>query len=297
MTPGLRVLLVLIVLASLSAAGWAAAQTAEDWAEAAARGFDGSLIEGHFGVAWRLEEGSEADVRTLLTVAESAFSRISEIVGVDQTPSRRIMLVLAGHAQASDGSWRAPSVDDRGRVILLRYDDGIQSYSQEITHELVHAFRRHSGHWLSGFIEAGFAEVVAMAVDPDDRGFPRYGYPITIVAGHLVSRQEHLPLARIRGDHAELNRRCQLQAYIERASFFDYLTGLASLDALVQFVYRPTEPTDDDYAAFLGGTFTQLAENWEARLVSDYRGVPDAEETANRYRAVPAVASRPICSS
>ena len=206
------------------------------------------------------------------------------------------MLVLAGHGQASDGSWRAPSVDDRGRVILLRYGDSIQSYSQEITHELVHAFRRHSGHWLSGFIEEGFAEVVAMAADPDDNGFPRYGYPLTIVAGHLVARNEHLPLGLIRAQHAELNRRCQLQAYVERASFFEYLTKIASLDALVRFVSGPAEPTNDDYAAFFGGGFTALVDTWEANLFSDYRQIPDAEGTADRYRAVPAVASRPFSS-
>ena len=59
---GLRVLLVLFVLASVSVSDPAGGQTAADWAEAAARGFDGRLIEGHFAVAWRLDEGSDAEV-------------------------------------------------------------------------------------------------------------------------------------------------------------------------------------------------------------------------------------------
>jgi hypothetical protein len=99
-----------------------------------------------------------------------------------RTPTERklrheasIVVILAGHGQAADGSWRAASVDERGRIILLRYAEGLSSYSQELTHELVHAFRRLAGFWLSGFLEEGLAEAVTMRVDPNEVGFPRYG--------------------------------------------------------------------------------------------------------------------------
>jgi hypothetical protein len=291
-----RLALVLVVLGSLAIPHSAAAQTAADRAEAAARGFDGALTTGHFAVFWRSDEATPDDIRQLLPVAETAFERISAIVGPDRTPSQPVVLVLAGHGQAPDGTWRFPNVDERGRVILLRYADGIMSYGQEIAHELVHAFRRHSGYWLSGFLEEGFAEAIAMDVDPDEVGFPRYGYPLTVVAGHLLARDEYLPLSDVRTGHDDIGRRCQLQAYLERASFFDHLKQVGGVDALLRLVYRVGEPTDADYRELFGRPFNELVVGWETALLAEYRQTPDADQTADRFRAEPAIASRPICA-
>ena len=286
---------VALVLGSLAAATSAAAQTDADRAEAAARGFDGALTAGHFAVFWRLREGSADDVRRFLATAEPVFERISAVVGPERTPTEPVVLVLAGHGRAADGMWRAPTVDDRGRVILLRYADGIESYRQELAHELVHAFRRHAGRWLSGFVEEGFAEAIAMEVDPGEVGFPRYGHPLAVIAGDLLARDEYLPLAAVRARHEELNRRCQLQAYLERASFFDYLKRTAGLDALLALVDRPVEPEDVDYEALFGGPFSGLVASWRTWLLAEYQSLPDAEEAARRYRAEPAIEGRPIC--
>ena len=283
-----------LIVVSLASPAVARSQTAADRAEAAARGYDGSLTTGHFAVFWRLQEGTAEEVRQLLRAAEDMFAGISAIVGEERTPTQPILLILAGHGRAEDGTWRAPSVDDQGRVILLRYGDGIASYRQEVTHELVHAFRRHAGYWLSGFLEEGFAEAVAMSVDPDDVGFPRYGYPLTVVAGHLLARDEYLPLSLIRSRHQDLNRRCQLQSYAERASFFDYLTRRADLDALVTLVYRLVEPTDSDYVELFGGSFAELESAWESTLAAEYQDLANADAMAREYRAEPAIANRPM---
>ena len=271
------------------------AQTDADRAEAAARGFDGSLEDGHFAVFWRTEEGSSEQVRELITFAEASYSRLSEIVGNERTPTQRVVLVLAGAGQAPDGRVRFPNVDDKGRVILVRFGPDLSSYRTELTHELVHAFRRHSGHWLSGFLEEGFAEALTMEAEPDDTGFPRYGYPLAIVAGHLLARDEYIPLSAVRDRHEDLNRRCQLQAYIERAAFFDYLKDRGGLAALLELAYRSTEPTDDDYARLFGRPFAELVSEWETALLAAYNAITDADRTADRYRAHPAIAARRLC--
>ena len=276
--PVLRVALSVLVAMSLLVPDRVAAQTDADRAEATARGFDGSLAEGHFAVFWRTREGTVEHVRRILADAEAAFDGISRIVGVERTPTRRIVLILAGPGQAPDGTWRTPNVDDRGRVMLFRYGDDMVSYGAEVAHELVHAFRRHSGDWLSGFVEEGFAEAVAMEVDPDEVGFPRYGNPLVVVAGHLFARSEALPLSQIRARHRELNSRCRLQAYVERAAFFDYLKRTSGIDALVKLVYRSSEPTDADYVDLFGQPFAGLVERWESDLLAAYRNHPRSPE-------------------
>ena len=54
--PVLRVALSVLVAMSLLVPDRVAAQTDADRAEATARGFDGSLAEGHFAVFWRTRE-------------------------------------------------------------------------------------------------------------------------------------------------------------------------------------------------------------------------------------------------
>ena len=295
--PGHRLWLAAVcLLAWLGTPCGVAAQTAADREEAAARGYDGILAAGHFAVAWRLDEASADEIRALLAVAEPLFDRISTIVGPERTPTEPVFLVLAGYGQAADGSWRFPNVDERGRVILFRYGDGVMSYRQEIAHELVHAFRRHAGYWLSGFLEEGFAEAMAMEVDPDEVGFPRYGYPLTVAAGHLLERGEYLPLVDVRARHDEVGRRCQLQAYLERAAFFDYLKRKGGLDALLRLVCRGSAPTDADYVELFGSRFADLVSDWEDTLLSAYRNTQGAAEMAVRFRAEPPIASRPVCA-
>ena len=91
--PVLRVALSVLVAMSLLVPDRVAAQTDADRAEATARGFDGSLAEGHFAVFWRTREGTVEQVRRILADAEAAFDGISRVVGVERTPTRRDPLV------------------------------------------------------------------------------------------------------------------------------------------------------------------------------------------------------------
>jgi hypothetical protein len=285
-----------LLLVSLCAgSGTARAQSEADRAEAIALELDGTLETERFAVFWRTEEASAAQVSELLQTLDDYYAGISAAVGPERTPQRRIVILLDGHGQAPDGTWRFPRVDRTGRVYLYRYSPEFPAYAVEAAHELVHAFRRAAGFWHSGFWEEGFAEAIAMNVDPGDVGFPRYGYPLTVAAGHLLAWDQYVPLADIRSRHRQMGRQCQLQAYLERAAFFDYLVRLEGIHALVELGYEPDNPGDEDYARVYGQSFEELVSDWEIQLLTEYRATPDAEETARRYRAEPAIASRTFC--
>ena len=285
------------LFAGLTGSCIASAQSEGDRAEALAQGLDGSLQTERYALFWRTEEASTADVHELGRVLDAYYDGISALVGPERTPQRRIVVVLGGHGQAPDGTWRFPHVDRAGRVFLYRYSPDFSAYAVEAAHELVHAFRRAAGIWHSGFWEEGFAEAVAMNVDPGDVGFPRYGYPLTVAAGHLLVWNQYVPLQEVRKRHRQIGRRCQLQAYLERAAFFDYLVKLEGIHALVEFAYQPRSPQDEDDARVYGRPFEKLVADWETQLRSEYLATPDADAMARRYRAEPPIDSRPICET
>lgn len=275
--------------------GVAGAQTEADRRLAVEHGLDGQLETDRFAVFWSEDEAFLDQVRDLVQVLDGYHAEITSIVGPERKPDRRIVVLLAGPGQAPDGTWRFPHVDRAGRVFLYRYSPGFGAYAVEAAHELVHAFRRASGLWHSGFWEEGFAETVAMAADPGDVGFPRYGYPLTVTAGHLLAWDEYLPLNEVRTRHRELGRRCQLQSYLERAAFFAYLMELEGIEAIVELAYQRSNPGDDDYVRVYGRPFSELVADWEAKLLSDYQATPGADEMARRYREEPPIAGRPMC--
>jgi hypothetical protein len=180
--------------------------------------------------------------------------------------------------------------------MLYQYSGEFTDHTVEAAHELVHAFRRAAGFWYSGFWEEGFAEAITMAVDPDDVGFPRYGYPLTVTAGHLLAWDEYVPLAEVRSRHRDVGRRCLLQAYLERASFFQYLVDREGLEAFIELSYGPRNPGDDDYLQVYGMSFDDLVADWESTLRSEYEAILDSDEIAQRYRAEPPIRGQPICS-
>ena len=284
-----------LLLTAYLGSGVADAQTEADRRQAVEQGLEGELETSRFTVFWSMDEASVDQVHDLVEVLDAYYAEISSIVGPERTPDRRIVVFLGGSGQAPDGTWRFPHVDRAGRVFLYRYSPGFDAYAVEAAHELVHAFRRASGLWLSGFWEEGFAEAIAMAADPNDVGFPRYGYPLTVTAGHLLAWDEYLPLEEIRTRHRELGSRCQLQSYLERASFFAYLVEQQGLAALVKLSDQRSNPGDDDYVRVYGRPFSELVADWEAKLLSDYQATPGADEMARRYRQEPPIAGRQMC--
>jgi hypothetical protein len=218
-----------------------------------------------------------------------------------------MLMGLAGAANAS-GQIEQDRADARSRgfdgyveterfAVFWRTEEASAEQVRELVPTADAYFERISALGHSGFWEEGFAEAIAMAVDPDDVGFPRYGYPLTVAAGHLLAWDEYIPLAEVRARHREMGRRCQLQAYLERASFFHYLVERRGITSLIELTYGPHSPTEDDFQQVYGKPFDELVTDWETRLLADYRATVEADETARRYRAEPPIRSRPMCAS
>lgn len=258
-------------------------------------GFDGFLETDRFAVAWRTADGSSGEVQSFLEAADVFYERLAEIVGAARTPQDQILIALGGSGLPSGDSPRFPNVDREGRIMLFEYTGDFSDHLVEFPHELVHAFRRKSRVWHSGFWEEGFAEALSMEIYPDDQGFPRYGYPLDVLAGHLIAWNEYIPLSTIRTDHNGVGRSCQVQAYLERASFFRFLVDRRGVDVLVELAYRDREPDDADYDREYGGRFAELVEEWEDTTLQAYSSMRGADEIAREYRDLPPVRSRNFC--
>ena len=271
--------------------GSAAADPAADQEEARARGFDGEIHTDRVTMYWRTSEASADQIAPVLATADALAEKLQTTVGYP--PKQPTTVVLAGHGLSGERR-RFPNVDENGRVIMFRFRDAVASYADELAHELVHAYRRHTGEWTTGFWEEGYAEAIAMLIEPDDIGFPRYGYPLTVAAGHLLERDEWISLVTIRDRHDDIGRQCQLQAYLERASFFHYLTqtyGVARLNALI---YGDGD-VDASFETFYAMDFETAVTNWQDALRKAYDDHPDANAIADRYRAEPPIRGRRIC--
>lgn len=258
-------------------------------------GFDGFLESEHFTVAFRTADGSAEEARSFVEAADVYYERLAELLGPTYTPEDRILIALGGSGLPEGGPPRFPNVDREGRIMLFEYTDDFSDHLVEFPHELVHAFRRHRGFWHSGFWEEGFAEAISMEVYPDDQGFPRYGYPLDVVAGHLFARGEYIPLEMVRADHDGVGRACQLQAYLERASFFRFLVERRSVEVLIELAYAEQEPNDADYEREYGRPFDGLVDEWEEAALEAFSSIEGADELARSYRDHPAIRSRRIC--
>ena len=76
-----------------------------------------------------------------------------------------------------------------------------RGYLGPLGRKVVHAFRRE---WRENrqrrrglawsFVEEGFAELMAMRLEPDAVCFPTYGFPLEVVIGQWLVNQEAPPL-------------------------------------------------------------------------------------------------------
>lgn len=258
-------------------------------------GFDGFMEGERIAVAWRTADGSQDEVREFIERATLYFEALEDVLGPERTPEDPVLVALGGSGRAADGTFRFPNVDREGRILMFEFTGQFADHIVEFPHELVHAFRRKLGYWHSGFWEEGFAEAISMEVYPDDEGFPRYGFPLDVAAGHLLAQGEYIPLADIRDDHSGVGQACQLQAYLERASFFRFLVEERGVASLVELAYGEVTPTDSDYERVYGQPFSELVAAWEAALLEAYSSIPDAEDQARRYRELAPIRSRRIC--
>jgi hypothetical protein len=154
---------------------------------------------------------------------------------------------------------------------------------------------RRLGHAYIVFEEEGYAELIASKVNPDIVGFPRYGYSIDLVAGHLVDRGEDISLQRLRGGNSNFSMRCLLQSYALRASFIAFLERQFGLEQVSKLILSGSPPTQESYEKLFQASFNRLSEEWRADLLRRYQAIPDADSLATQYRTQTPIRVQNIC--
>ena len=209
-------------------------------------------------------------------------------------------MILDGEARQQEGQqegpsrhgYRVPHVDRQGRIHLYRY---FGNYFEALSHEMVHAIRMQTNHWKDGFFEEGFASLIGDALQPAKKGFPLYGFPLTVVAGHWIVSAEDIPLMILKQQHRQLSLKCMAQSYSLRASFFKYLQNQFGDEPLLDLAYDEEPATYQRYEVVFGKPFDMLGAAWRADLLKRFRAFEQGAQLAQKYRANTPVQNWPIC--
>ncbi len=191
----------------------------------------------HFHLVADTYTSSEAEMQALLEQGEAFHAAIAAISPPDLRLDPTIEVQLNGDVRN-----QAPFVDGEGTIHLWRYSPEEGGYGAIFAHEIVHAIAFDSVveagvlEWPDlGSYSEGWAEYAALLVDPGKTGFPLYGFDEDVVAGHWVAHGG-LALAALRAAHSELNKRCELQAYVMRASWFRHVDEVFGREVLLDLV-------------------------------------------------------------
>ena len=221
------------------------------------------------------------------------YSALREMLGHE--PKSKITILLRGPAEQSDGRRGYPHVDSGGRIHLFRFGPTYHSYFSALAHEMVHVFRRHRRPHADWFFEEGFAEFVALRVDPSLRGFPWYDFPVVVAAGQWVANDEDISLVVLRERHRKLNQPCKAQSYSLRSSFFHYLGKKYGDDAVLQMASQERAGKLPDYRRFFDMDFGALQAEWREALLTEYSSTADVEESSRRYREESPIQYMTVC--
>lgn len=247
----------------------------------------------HLRIEWRTGQASPEAVERAQHEGEELYRAIHELLG--HGTGSKVVILLEGPAQRSDGSWRYPHVDSWGRIHLYRFGPDPGHYFSALAHEMIHTFRIHRVPHHSWFFEEGLAEMVARRVDGSLSGFPWYGFSPTLVAGQWLESGEAIPLAMLRSNHRRLNLPCKAQSYSLRGSFFDWLGNAHGIDRLMAMANEPRAGTIEQYRRYFGKSFDSLVDSWKESLAAELDAIDDAEEQARRYRTETPVRSMNLC--
>jgi hypothetical protein len=252
-------------------------------------GFDGRRDTPHFVLLWRPGETTHDEIDAAAAHAESLFARLAAELGSARTPQARLILLFEGDGLSPAGQLQLTHNDNAGRVHLFSYPGLGRGYVSKLGHELVHAFRldwqrRHRRDPGYGFVEEGFAELMAIRMEPDALPFPYYGVPRPVVVGQWLLTNEAPPLGTLLARHAWLNLHCLIQAYALRGSFFLYLSETFGHEAVLQLAYTEERVTPALFAAIFGRDFEALAAEWRAHALRQFWTVPEAPRLAQTYR-------------
>jgi len=257
----------------------------------------------HFDVFYQPGETTEAEVSAVSTRAEAGHASLTTKLGADRLP-QMVTMVLDGDALGADGSLRAVShvSVETGAMVLYRFPGEGGGYEASVVHELVHAARLEltrehlpvfGAGW--GFVEEGFAEVMAREAGHGSVGFPTYGVPLDVVAGQWLVRGEGLPLTALLKRHGELNGRCSAQAYSQRVSFFTMLAARFGIERVIAWAYSADAVDSARFLKVFGEPMATVFASWEPWARQRYAATPDADALATRYRTTTPVQYVPVC--
>jgi len=219
--------------------------------------------------------------------------RVRELLGADLAPDVQLVVALDGAGQT--GPPNIPHVDRLGRVFLYWYREGASDYLVSAAHEMVHAYRRAGRTRYAGFSEEGLAQAIALRASPEGGGFPRYGTPITVAAGHLAAAGSDISIRDLWKNDRTVRRRCMIQAYLQRESFFAFLARRFGLGSVIKLVYDLNPNDEASWVEAFGLPFDGLAAAWREDLLATWEATPDREALVRRYRTESPARYQPFC--
>jgi hypothetical protein len=229
---------------------------------------------------------SQQDVETLLDVGETLLADIAALHPPGTVLDDEVRVELHGRFRRT-----SPYVDDEGTVHLWRFSNAEGGYRALYAHELVHAIAYDSlvapaldRSAFAGFYLEGWAEYVALLVDPGKTGFSLFGFDEDVVVGHWL-KTGGPTLAEYRDRHDELNLPCQGQAYILRASWFRYVDEELGRDVLHELAAARDGLDPDAVERVLGASLDEVDRDWVTWATARYDAHPDADAQADAYAA------------
>jgi hypothetical protein len=196
-------------------------------------------------------------------------ARVRELLGSGRAPDVQLVVVLDGSGQTGDGPPNIPHVARPGRIFLYWYREGAPDYLVSAAHEMVHAYRRAAR--------------------------TRYGTPIAVAAGHLVAAGHDIPIRDLWRNDGTVRRRCMIQAYLQRESFFAFLAERFGLGSIIEMVYDLDPDDASSRVEAFGLPFDGLAAAWREDLLAAWEATPDRETLAHRYRSESPARYQPFC--
>ena len=229
---------------------------------------------------------SAQEVQSLLDVGEALHTDIAALHPPDIVLDDEVRVELHGKYNQT-----SPYVDDEGTVHLWRFSEAEGGYRALYAHELVHAIAYDNlvapvlaESESAGFYLEGWAEYVALLVDPGKTGFSLFGFDEDVVVGHWL-REPGPTLAELRDRHEELNLPCQGQAYILRASWFRYVDEELGRDVVLDLAAARDGLEREAVEAVLGASLEQVDADWAEWAAARYEAHADADAQAEAYRA------------
>lgn len=259
--------------------------------------FENHRVVGQFRLSWNSADTSDAEVNAVADRLSPFWTKLSAWVGPEHLADAQVEVQLEGDGMKPNQPPSFPHVGQHGRVHLFRYPGGGDSgaYERQLEHETIHSTRElmgiqaaHAADYPTGygFVEEGFAEMLAREITPEQSGFPVYGQTFDIAVGALFGANQAIPILTLMHRH-DINLHCMAQAYPLRASFMKYLLEEFGREKLLALAY-PTGPVNDAlYSTVFGKTPDELASAWEPWARARFAALPNAATSAAAYQASP----------